>query len=53
MFAIKHFYWLINFLLIAYGVFPGGVSVVKATGICFWKGGREDWCDIAGLTANR
>lgn len=30
----------------------GGISVVKANGICFLKGGKEDWCDTAGLTAN-
>lgn len=31
----------------------GGISVVKGNGICFLKGGKEDWCDTAGLTANR
>lgn len=40
------------FILDTSGVFSEGVFFVKSNAIWFLKGGREDWCDPAGLTAN-
>lgn len=52
LFNIKHFHWLIFSSWMLLVCFLKVFLFVKANGTWFLKGGREDWCDTAGLTAN-